>query len=81
VKRYKVVTTEGWQIRAGRGGTSYPPGLTVSILDTRNIHREVKRFRSEDRIPGVRNKTRGHEGAKRAAQEYADKLNAECERT
>lgn len=77
MKRYKVTTTEGWPIRATAGSPDYPPGLTASVLDTRNIHREVKRFRSEDRIPGVRNKTRGHEGAKRAAQEYADKLNAE----
>jgi hypothetical protein len=81
VKRYKVVTTEGWQIRAGRGGTSYPPGLTASVLDTKNIHREVKRFRSEDRAAKQGGATIGVEGARQAAQEYADKLNAECGHT
>jgi hypothetical protein len=81
VKRYKVVTTEGWQIGPHTGSTSRPPGMTVSILDTRNIHREVKRFRTED----VSNRVSGPVHRRRVvllqAQEYADKLNAECERT
>jgi hypothetical protein len=78
VKRYKVVTTEGWPIRLTSGSGNHSPGLTASVLDTHIIHREVKRFRSEDRAARSGGYRLGVEGAKRAAQEHADKLNAEC---
>jgi hypothetical protein len=77
VKRYKVVTTEGWQIGPYTRGTSHPPGLTVSILDTRNIHREVKRFRTEEVSNRISGPVHRRRETMRKAQEYADKLNAE----
>jgi hypothetical protein len=47
------------------------------VLDTFNCHREVKRFRSEDRLPMVPPWGLGVDGALAAAQEHADRLNAE----
>jgi hypothetical protein len=76
--RYKVATSHGYTITPiGRGGWR-GGGLTASVLDTHIIHREVKRFRSEDPAPARLGFRLGIEGAKRAAQEYADKLNAGC---
>ena len=80
VKRYKVVTTEGWPINStGTGRGAERSGLTASVLDTAIIHRGVARFRSEDRIDN-RGHTRGHAGAIAAAQAFADEANAECAR-
>jgi hypothetical protein len=81
VKRYKVTTCTGWAITSGGGTRSQPIGLTASVLDTLNAHREVKRFRSEDKRYMKRGFRLGHEGAIKSAQEYADKLNAECGHT
>jgi hypothetical protein len=79
--RYKVATCTGWEVTLSNRRRGPNPGCTASVLDTLNAHREVKRFRSEDqRVPGFGFRV-GVEGAKRAAQDYADKLNAECERT
>jgi hypothetical protein len=77
VKRYKVITTEGWQIRPSSGSSHHPPGMTVSILDTRNIHREVKRFRTEEVSNRISGPVHRRRETMRKAQEYADKLNAE----
>jgi hypothetical protein len=78
--RYKVATCTGWQIGKSVRRPSQTPGCTASVLDTLNAHREVRRFRSEDRRGMRLGRTRGVEGAKRAAREYADKLNAAHER-
>jgi hypothetical protein len=78
VKRYKVATCDGWPINPGGRTGNRPPGLTASILDTHLAHREVKRFRTEwlsNRISGPVHRRRE---TMRKAQEYADKLNAEC---
>jgi predicted transcriptional regulator len=78
VSRYKVATCSGWSISEAARTGSKPRGLTASVLDTLNCHREVKRFRSEDRLPVFPTAWRGVEGALSAAQEHADRLNAEC---
>jgi hypothetical protein len=51
--------------------------MTVSILDTRNIHREVKRFRTEEVSNRISGPVHRRRETMRKAQEYADKLNAE----
>jgi hypothetical protein len=75
MKRFKVVTTEGFTIGGGgsRSGSA-APGLTASVLDTAYAHREVKRYRSED-YPGGSGKRLGVDGALRAAKAYATWLN------
>jgi hypothetical protein len=49
--RYSVAICTGWTITGGgnsRGGSG-PPGLSASVLDTWHAHREIARFRSEER--------------------------------
>jgi hypothetical protein len=76
--RYKVATSHGYTITTVGSSGWRGGGLTASVLDTHIIHREVKRFRSEDRTRERFGFRLGIEGAKRAAQEYADALNAGC---
>jgi hypothetical protein len=78
--RYKVATSHGWRIGKSTRRNAARPGCTASVLDTLHAHREVKRFRSEDHLPIWGGFRLGVEGAKRAAQAYADALNAAHER-
>jgi hypothetical protein len=75
--RFKVATCTGYPISPVGQRSGPSRGLTASVLDTFNCHREVKRFRSEDRLPMVPPWGLGVDGALAAAQEHADRLNAE----
>ena len=76
--RYKVATSTGYAIADTAGRSGARPGLTASVLDTWDAHREVKRFRSEELSRrDVLKELRNPETLRRA-QRYADKLNAEA---
>lgn len=80
VARFRVATCEGWPIgpntRDGASGAR-EPGLSATVCDTFNLWREVKTYRSEDRVfhqgRGVR---RGRDGALQDAEDHAAHLNA-----
>lgn len=78
MSRFKVATCSGWTVTPSARAARGERGLTASVLDTARAHWEVKRFRSEDRLPVFPTAFRGVDGALAAAQDYADRLNAEC---
>jgi hypothetical protein len=75
--RFKVATSWGYAItQPPRQVAGHRvPGVTASVLDTACCHREVARYRSETHFGGGH--WLGQEGALAAAQEHADRLNAE----
>lgn len=74
--RYKVATSEGWQIKGPSGRSNKTPGVTASVLDTHRAHREVKRFRSEERSWRITGPVARRRETMRLAEEYAATLNA-----
>lgn len=80
VPRYRVATCEGWPIPDGaprRRNYHAEPGLSATVCDTLNLWREVKTYRSEDRVfRGGRYVPRGRDGAERDAADHAAHLNA-----
>jgi hypothetical protein len=75
--RFKVALSHGWTIRQTTGVGPHEGGVTASILDTHIIHREVKRFRSENLHRSIVGPAHRQRETIRQAQEYADRLNAE----
>jgi hypothetical protein len=74
--RYYVITCTGFLVTVGRPSGSRAPGLTASVLDRLWNHREMARFRSEDRVEGGHfGKTRKNEGAIEAAERVCRELN------
>jgi len=78
--RYRVATCDGFPIPEGaarRRNYHTERGLSATVCDTLNLWREVKTYRSEDRV--WRNghfTTRGRDGAERDAADHAAHLNA-----
>jgi hypothetical protein len=73
--RYYVMACTGILVSVGRPG-SRAPGLTASVLDRLWNHREVVRFRSEDRVEGGHfGKTLKNEGAIEEAERVCRELN------
>jgi hypothetical protein len=69
------MTSTGILVSLGRPGAR-APGLTASVLDRLDNHREVARFRSEDRVEGGHfGKTRKKEGALEEAERVCGELN------
>jgi hypothetical protein len=75
--RYKLVLTRGWQVTPTANKGFGEGGVTASILDTHIIHREVKRFRSENLHRSIVGPAHRQRETIRQAQEYCDRLNAE----
>lgn len=74
--RYKVAVCVGYPITQGAPGSYSRAGLTASVLDTWNAHREVRRFRSEDLPTRTYLRERRNAEARRLAIACADELNA-----
>jgi hypothetical protein len=84
--RFRVVTVEGWGglgPSSGYRASSQKPTLSAHVLDSLYLYELVATYRSTDRLSGGAllggrggGKTRGYDGAIRAAQEHADRLNA-----
>ena len=83
--RFRVATVTGFPIlgeRTSRRSGKAQPGLSAHVLDSLHGYQLVASYRSEDRKT-ARNgfghftgrRSRGVEGALRAAQEHADRLN------
>jgi hypothetical protein len=76
--RYRVATCEGWPIDVRTlksGGGNRPPGLSATVCDTFALWREIKTYRSEDRVfRGGRFTTRGRGGTIEDAEAHAAHL-------
>lgn len=79
VPRFRVATCEGFAfsgntVRRIGGGTE--PGLSATVCDTLHLWREVKTYRSEDRVFRAGHfTTRGRDGAEKDAADHAAYLN------
>ena len=84
--RFRVATVTGYPVtdRTSRASGHLRPGLSAHVLDSLHLYALVATYRSEDRRAlarkpdgTVRGATSiGHDGARRRAQEHADRLNA-----
>ena len=83
--RFRVATVTGYPITdcTSRPSGHLRPGLSAHVLDSLHLYALVATYRSEDRRAlgrqsdgRVRGATSiGHDGARRRAQEHADRLN------
>jgi hypothetical protein len=77
--RFRVATCEGYLSIIGGGhrrGQEREPGLSATVCDTYHGWKEVRTYRSEDRV--VRNgetRSRGVVGARQDAEDHATYLN------
>jgi hypothetical protein len=83
--RFRVTMVEGFDIPgppSGKVGSHQKPTLSAHVLDSLHLYKLVATYRSTDRLRGGSllgsrggGQVRGYDGAIRAAQEHADRLN------
>lgn len=79
--RFRVATCEGYPITTAHHSRTRKPGLSATVCDTLHAWKEVRTYRSEDRVfrNGMR-LARGVDGARRDAEDHAAYLSEQHRR-